>query len=158
MKMMDMMKVMAFVGGLGVASASAPAGVRPMTVVRDLRRGIKEMHLTKEQKTEIRGVLKSHSGEIRAAAERLWEARRALHEAVRQEPFDEALIRERAAGAAVATGDLAVVGARVRAEVLGLLTDEQRQKADVLQDRLLKDVAGLRQKARALVDERLGTE
>jgi len=156
--MMDMMKVMALVGGLGVASASAPVGVRPMTVVRDLRRGIKEMHLTKDQKTEIRGVLKSHAGEIRDAADRLWQARRALHEAVRQEPFDEGLIRQRAAGAAVATGDLAVVAARVRVEVRGLLTEEQLQKADLLQDRLLKDVAGLRQRARELVDERLGTE
>jgi Spy/CpxP family protein refolding chaperone len=158
MKMMDMIKAMALVGSLGVASGAAPVGVRPMTVVRDLRRGIKEMQLTKEQKTEIRGVLKSHAAEFRQAADRLREARQALNAAVRLEPIDEALIRERAAGTAVAAGDLAVVGAHVRAEVLGLLTDEQRQKAGVLHERLLKDVAGLRQKARALVDERFETE
>ena len=129
--MMDMIKAMALVGSLGVASAAAPAaapaGVRPMTVVRDLRRGIRDMQLTQEQKTEIRGVLKSHAGEFRQAAERLREARQALNAAVRQEPIDEALIRERAAGAAVAAGDLAVVGAHVRAEVIDLLTDEQRR-------------------------------
>jgi Spy/CpxP family protein refolding chaperone len=158
MMMTSMVKAVALVAGLGAASGAATVGVRPMTLLLDLHRGIVEMQLTKEQEAGIRGVLKSHRSEIRRAADRVWNARLAVHEAVRQEPLDEALVRRRAAAAAAAAGDLAVIRAHVRAEIRGLLTDDQREKADVLHDRLLKDVDGLRQAARAFVDERLETE
>lgn len=156
--MTSTIKALALVAGLGAASGAATVGVRPLTLLLDLHRGIEEMQLTKEQEAGIRGVLRSHRAEIRQATDRVWDARLAVCDAVRQEPVDEALVRRRAAAASVAAGDLAVIRARVRAEVRGLLTDDQRAKADVLHDLLLKDVAGLRLAARAFVDERLETE
>jgi len=156
--MTGMIKAMALVGGLGVASGAAAVGVRPVTLLLDLQKGIADMQLTQEQKADIRGILKSHRAEVRQAADRAWAARRQVDDAVRQEPLDEALVRRRAAAAADAAGDLALVRAHVRAEVLGRLTDEQRQKAEALHDLVLKDVDGIRQFARAFVDERLDTE
>ena len=156
--MTGMIKAVALVGGLGLASGAATVGTRPLALLLDLRQGIEEMQLTPEQKTGIRDVFKAHRAEVRRAADRVWDARLAVHEAVGREPLDEALIRRRAAAVAAAAGDLAVARARVCAEVRGLLNDEQRVKADALHGRLLKDVAGLRVMARAFVDERLESE
>jgi Spy/CpxP family protein refolding chaperone len=159
MAMTGMIKAVALVGGLGLASgAAATVGTRPLALLLDFRQGIEEMQLTTEQKGEIRDVFKAHRAEVRRAADRLWDARMAVHEATGREPLDEALIRRRAAAAAAASGDLAVARARVRAEIRGLLNDEQRVKADALHDKLLKDVAGLRDMAREYVDERLESE
>jgi len=158
MMMTGMMKVMALVGGLGMAGGAATAGARPATMFRDVRHGIQQMQLTAEQKTEIRGVLKAHRAEARAAGDRLREAWLAVTEAERQQPLDEALIRQRAADASAAVGDLVVIHAHVRSEIRGLLTDEQRRKADALHDRILEDVSELRQVARAFVERRFETE
>src|SRR6185436_19221375 len=87
MMMTSMVKAVALVAGLGAASGAATVGVRPMTLLLDLHRGIEEMQLTKEQEAGIRGVLRSHSSEVRRAADRVWHARLAVHEAVRQEPL-----------------------------------------------------------------------
>jgi len=103
-----------------------------------------ELGLTDEQKTQIKGILRSHRQEFHGSVERL----RSAHEAVRQlsgqDAIDEDAIRERVREAAGPLGDLAVLHARVRREIGAVLTPEQREKAESLLEQFWSHREGVR--------------
>jgi Spy/CpxP family protein refolding chaperone len=88
------------------------------------------LDLTDDQKTQIKGILKSHATDIEAQLKAGMDAHRALHESIMAEPIDETMIRTRAAELSKVEGDGAVLFAHVRAEVFPLLTDGQKQKIE----------------------------
>ncbi|MEO8430358.1 MAG: periplasmic heavy metal sensor [Acidobacteriota bacterium] len=86
------------------------------------------LDLTPDQKTQIHAVLKAHAAEITAQVAASKAARQALRDAVLAPTVDEAAIRARAADAARAQADGAVLFARIHAEIEPSLTAEQKEK------------------------------
>lgn len=89
-----------------------------------------ELDVTDEQKGKIREALLPHKAEFVECVKGLHTARRRLGDAVRAEATDEAAIRDAASGLSKAIGEMAVLGAKARKEVLAVLTAEQRSKIE----------------------------
>ena len=102
--------------------------------------GLRQLDLTDDQKTQIKGILKSHREEFHASLEKL----RTLHQTVgkiaHQQEIDEAAIRAAVGQAVGPLGDLAVLHVRVRQEIDAVLTPEQRLKAEALHEKLRSHV------------------
>jgi Spy/CpxP family protein refolding chaperone len=91
----------------------------------DLGPAIRHAEVTEDQQQQIRAVMDSHRDEFRAFGERMKAARDAMRAVVEADAIDENAIRAKAADVAAVEADQAVLGARVRGEILGLLTAEQ---------------------------------
>jgi Spy/CpxP family protein refolding chaperone len=100
-------------------------GLPPMVAER--------LGLTDAQTTQIRSIMDSRQDEIRALVDRSATARGALETAVASGTFDEATIRARSAELAVTEADMAVTRGRIYAEVVQVLTPEQRTQLNTLQ-------------------------
>lgn len=96
----------------------------------------RSLDLTDEQKTQIKGILRSHAAEIDEQMKVSAEARRALHDEILADPVDEGAIRARAMDLARAQADGAVLVARIRAEVYPILTAGQREKIERYHERV----------------------
>lgn len=149
-------KALALAGSLGLAGTTA-VGVAsgPLHRLARIHQEFQELNLSADQKREVHTILRAHRAEVRAASDRLWQARLAVDDAVRAEPTDEQAIRQRAADATNAAAELAVLHARVRGEVRGVLSPEQNAKADQIHGEIREGIGELRQLARAFVDEHL---
>jgi len=93
---------------------------------------LKQLDLTDDQQTRIKGVLRSHSDEFHEILDRLKTEHEAVREISDQETIDEGAIRDRVRQAVEPLGDLAVLHARAHQEIATILTPEQRQKAEAL--------------------------
>jgi Spy/CpxP family protein refolding chaperone len=111
--------------------AGGPAG----SVPRMFHRAARALDLTESQRTAVRGVLAAHAGEIEAQVKARMESRRALRQAAMAQPADEGAIRALAAQAGNAQADGALLFARIRTEILPILTPEQQEKLKDLQAR-----------------------
>lgn len=122
------------VGGLFAGRLFA-SGENDHSAPRMFGRLARTLGLSADQKAQVKAILRSHADEIEAQMTAGAASRRALHEAVRTVPVDEAAIRARAAedGAVHANG--AVLFARIRTEVLPILTDDQKQKLQSLDEK-----------------------
>ena len=90
---------------------------------------IERLDLTDAQRQQVRTVMQSHDDDLRALNERARAAHQALQAAVVADVVDEGAIRARSADVGSVEADLAIARARIRSEVLQLLTPEQRAKA-----------------------------
>ena len=117
--------------------------------------GLRQLDLTAEQKTQIKGILRSHREEFHASLDKL----RTLHETVgkisHQQGIDEAAIRAAVGQAVGPLGDLAVLHVRVRQEIDAVLTPEQRQKAEALHEKLRSHVEEIRKSMHEIGDDLL---
>jgi Spy/CpxP family protein refolding chaperone len=95
---------------------------------RMFRHLAKQLDLSAEQQTQIRGVFRNHADEIETQVKAGMNARRALHQAMLSQPVDEQAIRSLALQAGQVHGDTAVLFARIRSEIWPMLTAEQRDK------------------------------
>jgi protein CpxP len=93
----------------------------------------RELNITDAQKEQIKNIAESHRDEWKALADRGRAAHEALRLSVTAETVDEALIRQRSAEVAAVEADMAVARARAHAEVLQILTPEQKAQAKTLQ-------------------------
>ncbi|MGE0704689.1 MAG: Spy/CpxP family protein refolding chaperone [Vicinamibacterales bacterium] len=84
------------------------------------------LDLTDAQEEQVRTILETRRASNEPLMERAQTARAALHEAIATQPVDEGMIRARSADLASVEADLAVARAQVQAEIMGLLTDEQK--------------------------------
>jgi periplasmic protein CpxP/Spy len=115
-------------GGPGGFGFGGPGGFGrggfggPMAILRQL-------DLTDEQRAQVRQVMESHRDELRAIGEKLGAAHRAQNDAATAAPFDEQVVRAKAADVAAVAADAAVLHARVHSEVFAVLTPEQQAKA-----------------------------
>jgi periplasmic protein CpxP/Spy len=135
--------VAALAGGGAIALAQAPqgdAGVQRSPGVPGPRLrgpkgggpigdlGLRGIELTDAQREQVRSITESHNTELRQIATKLREAHRAFAEAVRVDAVDENTVRTRSTALATAMADEAILRAKVRAEVRGILTAEQQQQ------------------------------
>jgi Spy/CpxP family protein refolding chaperone len=104
---------------------------------------LRQLDLTDAQRQQVRDVMQRHSQQLQDAGKKLHEAHVAQRAAVETVPVNESLIRSTSQALANAQTDFALVQARVHADVWGLLTPDQQQKA-----KELKDQRATRQKER----------
>ena len=120
----------------GTATATLAQGAGPHGPGRGLRGGLarfddfglRGIELTDAQRDQIRAIRESHREATRAVHSKLRDAHRALAEAARADTIDEAAIRARSTEVATAMADEAILRAKVRNEVLAVLTAEQQAK------------------------------
>lgn len=94
------------------------------------------LDLSGAQREQVRAVLRGRAGEIEAHMQAGAEVRRALHDAVHAESVDEAAIRERAAEFGRVHGEGLLLLARIRGEILPILTAEQKAKLQTMHERM----------------------
>ncbi len=99
------------------------------------------LNLTDAQRDQVKSVVDSHQAEVRPLGEKAMTARRALEQAVTADMIDEGAIRAVAADVASVESDMAVARARVHADVLQVLTSDQRAKLKELQAEMEKRAA-----------------
>ena len=90
--------------------------------------GLRGIDLTDAQRDQVKAIMESHKSEFEQAGTKLRDAHRALAQATGAETIDEAAIRARSTEVATAMADEAILRAKVRSEVFGILTAEQQQK------------------------------
>jgi protein CpxP len=88
------------------------------------RLGLAGLDLTEAQRAQVKAVMDQHRDELRSHIERVGTARRALQASAETGQVDENAAMELGA----ATSALAVAESRARAEVIQVLTPEQRAK------------------------------
>jgi len=106
---------------------------------------LRELDLTDAQREQVRAAVESHRDEQKAIGDRMQAARKALHEAIAADTFNEDAIRAAAAQIGAVEADAAVLQAKIRAEIFALLTPEQVQKAKQLRSQMenrMKDGRG----------------
>ena len=131
-------------GGDGTVEALTQNGAgRPLR--QAMRQTIKKLHelrgdldLTPEQKRDVAMILKEHSSEIIRCIEDIYEAHKALRQAVTASNGSESAIRRAAAQLGRAIGEGSVLRAKVRREVRAVMTAEQRRKCDAVADEIEK--------------------
>ena len=94
-----------------------------------LMRGLRGLDISDSQREQIRAVFEQYRPQLQALGNQARDAGLALRAAVTADVFDEITIRDGSAALGSVQADLAVLGARVHADVVNLLTPEQRQKA-----------------------------
>ncbi len=114
-------------GGL---AAGGPMGL--MGPMGGLALPLGELNLTDAQRQQVREIREGSRDESRAAAERLREALTAQRAAVEKVPVDESLIRSTTQALADAQTEIALLQARLHADVWGVLTPAQQDQAQKL--------------------------
>jgi Spy/CpxP family protein refolding chaperone len=126
-----------FAGRLFAGSLSGGSGaLGEHSAPRMFGRLARTLDLSADQKAQIKSVLRSHATEIQAQMAAGSAARRALHDAIIAVPMDESAIRARSAEVGSTQANGAVLFARIRAEVLPILTDDQKQKLQGLDEKM----------------------
>lgn len=118
--------------GMGPGGPGAPGGPGrfggpggPLGMLPMLGRRI---GLTDAQQDQIKAIADTHAEEWKALAGRGRAAHNALNEAVTADVVNDALIRQKSADASAVDADIAVARAHTYAEVMRILTADQRTK------------------------------
>ena len=90
--------------------------------------GLRQLHLSDDQKAQLRTIAESHRDEFRAAGEKVRTAREGLRALIEADTIDESAIRAKSAEIAAAEADVTILNAKVRQESLQVLTAEQQLK------------------------------
>ena len=92
-----------------------------------------QLNLTDAQKDQIKSVAASHKDEWQALATRAGTAQTALRAAVTADTVDDSLIRQKSADVAAVDADMAVARAHAYAEVLQILTADQKAQLKTME-------------------------
>ena len=106
---------------------------------------LRGLDLTDAQRDQVKAIMESHRDEQQAIGDRMQAARKALHQAIAADTFDEAAIRAKAAEIGAVEADAAVLQAKIKSEVFAILTPEQVKKANELRSSMenrMKDGRG----------------
>ena len=87
-----------------------------------------ELDVTKEQKTKIHDIVKSHKVDIAKAVKDIFEKKIALHNAILAEKPEEQAIRKAADEMGKSIGDASLLASKIAGEIKPVLTAEQREK------------------------------
>jgi Spy/CpxP family protein refolding chaperone len=90
----------------------------------------KQLNLTDDQKTQIKGIVAAEKPTVQPLFEQLKANRQALKAATANGQFDESQVRQLASQQAQTVASLIVEKERVKAKIYGVLTPEQRTKAE----------------------------
>jgi Spy/CpxP family protein refolding chaperone len=113
-------------GRMGPGVMGRGPGIGPLGMLGPIQR----LGLTDAQQAQVKAIVESRAEEFRALGERAQDARRALQEAIATDPVNDVTIRQRSAELAAVEADLAIASAHARAEVIKILTTEQRQQLE----------------------------
>jgi Spy/CpxP family protein refolding chaperone len=91
-----------------------------------------ELNLTDAQKDQIKAIADTHKDEWKSLADRERAAHQALNALVMADTIDEASIRQKSAEVAAVDADAAVMRAHAHAEVLQILTADQKAQLKTL--------------------------
>jgi periplasmic protein CpxP/Spy len=106
---------------------------------------VRQLNLSDAQKERLKSIEASHRDDVKALGDRAVAAHQGLEAAVTAETFDEATIRSRSTEVAAVEADMAVARARVRAEVLQVLTSEQQAQLKQMQAQMQQRAASRQQ-------------
>lgn len=122
--------VAVLVGGLwaGRLAAGPMAYGRHFSAEKIFARIADRLDLSDSQRGQIKDVLRTRKDAIVAAIQTVRSARLALRGAVDSDAFDENSIRAKASALGKAQADAAVLRAQIRAEIMPVLNDEQKEK------------------------------
>jgi Spy/CpxP family protein refolding chaperone len=93
---------------------------------------LRELDLTDAQREQVKAIMDAHRDDQKAIGDRMMTVRKALHDAIAADTFDEAAIRAAAAQVSAVDADAAVLQAKIHGEVIAILTPEQVKKAKEL--------------------------
>jgi len=93
-------------------------------------RGIRDLNLSDAQRQQIRAITTKAREDNRPLVERLQQAVEARRKAMAVTPVDENQIRATTQALATAQADMAVARAKVRSDIVALLTPEQQAKVN----------------------------
>jgi protein CpxP len=106
----------------------------------------RDIGLTDTQRDQIKAVADSHKDEWKTLADRARTAHEALNDAVTADTIDDGSIRQKSAEVAAVEADMAVARAHAHAEVLQILTADQRaqvkKRQAEMKDRMKNRQAG----------------
>jgi periplasmic protein CpxP/Spy len=112
-------------GGRG--GPGGPMGMLPMFG--------RELNLTDAQRTQIKAIADAHKDEWKALFDREREARQGLNAAITADTVDEGLIRQKSAETAIVDADIAIARAKAHAQMLQILTPDQKAQLKALGER-----------------------
>jgi periplasmic protein CpxP/Spy len=112
----------------GPGGPGGPMGMLPMLG--------RELNLSDAQRDQIKAIADSHKDEWKAIFDRERTAREALNAAISADTVNDALVRQKSAEVAAVEADAAVARAHAHAEVLQILTAEQKAQLKDLQTRM----------------------
>ena len=92
----------------------------------------RQLNLTDAQRDQIKAIADSHKDESKALADRERAAHDALQAAITADTLDEAAIRQKSSEVAAVDADLAVARARAHADVMQILTADQKAQLKTL--------------------------
>ena len=118
----------------GRAIAGSPDGHHPFTVDGMVSHMSQKLGLTEVQNQQVRQILEAQQTQIQAEMAAVKTAREALHTATMADTVDEGAIRAAAQSLGQAEGDLAYLHAKIHAQIVPLLTAEQKQKLSTLHE------------------------
>ena len=122
-----------FMGRGGPGRPGGPDGFGgPMGMLPMLGRAL---NLTDAQRDQIKAIADSHKDEWKALADRERTARTALMTAVTADTIDEAAIRQKSSDVAAVEADAAVARAHAHAEVVQILTADQKAQLRTLTEK-----------------------
>ena len=93
---------------------------------------LRGLDLTDAQREQVRTIMESHRDQQKAIGDSMQAARKALHEAIAADTFDENAVRAKAIEVGTIEADAAVLQAKIHGEVFAILTPEQVKKAKEL--------------------------
>jgi Spy/CpxP family protein refolding chaperone len=105
------------------------------------------LNLTDAQKDQIKSLAASRKDEWKGLADRARTAHEALNDAVTADAVDESLVRQKSADAAAVDAERAVARAHAYADVLQILTDDQKAQLKTMKAEMKNHMKG-RQQAR----------
>ena len=118
----------------GRATADSAGGHHPFTVDRMVSHMTTKLGLSDAQSQQVRQVLEAQQSQLQAAFAAVKSARQALRTASEAATVDEGAIRAAAQTLGQAEGDLASLHARIHAQIVPLLTADQKQKLSTLHE------------------------
>ena len=120
-------------GGQRKGAMAGRMGMMRRGPLAAMRLGMAQLGLNEQQKADVKKILQGHKDQFKALQEQVGPARRALADAI--ESSDDGAIKTAAANLATAQVDGALLAGKVRSEVFGVLTPEQKLKAQELKGR-----------------------
>jgi len=116
------------------AAEQAPPNLfpNPMEFIAQLAR----LNLSQEQMEKIQKLITDRMPKAELMMTRTTEAERALRAAINAEPLDEKLVRRKADDLGAVIADAAVEAARLRADMMEIMTKEQRETCAALQKKV----------------------
>ncbi len=114
---------------------------------------IRRLDLTEEQKEEVRDIRESYQDKIRDARQEVIKAMKELGEKV-QDEAEESEIREIAAKVGVAMGDQAVIKVQQLKEIKSVLTEDQIEELEEMQDEFKERMEEFREERRDEAEDR----